>query len=90
MTSSLIIFMMINVMSLQVTDCKFTMDHLGIDLMLQAAQNTLPGQIATAATTVGQYLATPTTGETWVNNSLPTEKLFNSVELLEGIVVCLN
>ena len=47
-------------------EVKFTMDHLGIDLMLQAAQNTLPGQIASAALTPGTYTATPTTGETWV------------------------
>ena len=47
-------------------EVKFTMDHLGIDLMLQAAQNTLPGQLAAAATTVGAYTAAPTTGETWV------------------------
>jgi Major capsid protein Gp23 len=47
-------------------EVKFTMDHLGIDLMNKAAHNTLPGQIADAATTPGTYTATPTTGETWV------------------------
>ena len=66
------------------------MDHLGIDLMLQAAQNTLPGQIAVAASTPGTYTATPTAGETWVNDFLPTEKLFNSVELLDGFYFNLN
>jgi len=47
-------------------EVKFTMDHLGIDLMMQAANNTLPGQIAVAATSPGTYTATPTSGETWV------------------------
>jgi len=47
-------------------EVKFTMDHLGIDLMLQAAQNVLPGQISAAATTPGEYTVTPITGETWV------------------------
>ena len=61
-------------------EVKFTMDHLGIDLMNQAAHNTLPGQITTAATTPGTYTATPTAGETWVNEYMPTIKMFNSVD----------
>jgi len=60
-------------------EVKFTMDHLGIDLMLQASQNILPGQsgalglannvggaIGLPATSPGVYNATPSTGETWV------------------------
>jgi hypothetical protein len=60
-------------------EVKFTMDHLGIDLMLQASQNILPGQsgalgitnnaagaIGLPATSPGTYSATPSTGETWV------------------------
>jgi len=46
------------------------MDHLGIDLMLDAAAGT------GAATTPGTYTAAPSTGEAWVNNSMP-KYMFN-------------
>ena len=48
------------------------MDHLGIDLMIAAAQTTATSPSAGtygntyAATSPGTYTATPTTGETWV------------------------
>ena len=41
-------------------EVKFTMDHLGIDLMNAASQAT------GSATTPGTYTATPSTGEAWV------------------------
>lgn len=41
-------------------EVKFTMDHLGIDLMYEAASG------ADAATTPGTYTAAPSTGEAWV------------------------
>jgi hypothetical protein len=50
-------------------EVKFTMDHLGIDLMYAAAQSTAPVAAYNntfAATSPGTYTATPTTGETWV------------------------
>ncbi len=81
-------------------EVKFTMDHLGIDLMLQASQNTLPGQTGTSlatggalglpATDNGTYTAAPTTGETWVNSFLPTIKVLNSVDILYGYRLFLN
>lgn len=42
-------------------EVKFTMDHLGIDLMNTASQDT-----TNAATTPGAYTAAPSTGEAWV------------------------
>ena len=62
--------------------------HLGIDLMIAASQTTATSPSAGtygntyAATSPGTYTATPTTGETWVNELLPMIKLFNSVETL--------
>jgi hypothetical protein len=41
-------------------EVKFTMDHLGIDLMNNASQS------VDAATSPGTYTATPSTGEAWV------------------------
>jgi hypothetical protein len=53
-------------------EVKFTMDHLGIDLMYAASLTTATNpstgtyQSTYAATSPGTYTATPTTGETWV------------------------
>lgn len=53
-------------------EVKFTMDHLGIDLIATAAQTTVSSpSLGTygptyAATSPGTYSATPSTGETWV------------------------
>ena len=53
-------------------EVKFTMDHLGIDLMAAASQTTAanpsPGTYGNtyAATSPGVYTAAPSTGETWV------------------------
>lgn len=41
-------------------EVKFTMDHLGIDIINSAAQT------SAAATTPGTYVAAPSTGEAWV------------------------
>ena len=57
-------------------EVKFTMDHLGIDLMIAASQTTATSPSAGtygntyAATSPGTYTATPTTGETWVWNNI--------------------
>jgi len=55
-------------------EVKFTMDHMGIDYINAASQ------APTAATSPGTYTATPSTGEAWVNNYMPTIKMFNSVK----------
>jgi hypothetical protein len=53
-------------------EVKFTMDHLGIDLIATASQTTAASpSVGTygntyAATSPGTYSATPSTGETWV------------------------
>jgi hypothetical protein len=65
-------------------EVKFTMDHLGIDMMNAASQGT------GCATSPGTYTAAPSTGEAWVDKYMPTIKMFNSVELLGFIRVNYN
>ena len=57
-------------------EVKFTMDHLGIDLMNDASQG------ADAATTPGTYTATPGANQEWVDTYMPIEKSLNSVETI--------
>ena len=74
MTLSLIKILISILISLQVTVCKFEMDHLGIDLMYEAAIG------ADSAGAAPSFTATPGTDESWVDEYMPTENLLNSGE----------
>ena len=60
MTLSLINILATLLISLQVTDCKFEIDRYGLTAIAAAATG------SSAATAIGTWTGTPTTGESWV------------------------